>query len=84
MLHHVMSHYIYLYVFIFNLGAISVFFVQSSLFKLMMKLVTGCKFWQSALDSLTLSEVLLGALAQLATGHSQRRDSAPRQVSQTG
>ena len=33
---------------------------------------------------LTLSEVLLGALAQLAIGHSQRRDSAPHQVSQTG
>ena len=37
----------------------------------------------STLDSLTSSEVDK-VIAQLAIGHCQRRDSAPRQVSQTG
>ena len=81
-LHHVTSHYIYLYVFIFNLGAIS-FFHTKLIVQAYGQLGHRVQDSASTLDSLTSSEVDK-VIAQLAIGHCQRRDSAPRQVSQTG
>ena len=81
-LHHVTSHYIYLYVFIFNLGAIS-FFHTKLIVQAYGQLGHRVQDSASTLDSLTSSEVDK-VIAQLAIGHCHRRDSAPRQVSQTG
>ena len=98
-LHHVTSHYIYLYVFIFNLGAISFFHTKlivqaygqlghrvqdSAVCSGLTHLIRGSlRGFSPAGQSLTSSEVDK-VIAQLAIGHCQRRDSAPRQVSQTG